>query len=296
MPPGALVGGDAQDRGGGAEAGDHAHGLAGDGADRDGFRVQIDGHAADGVGDRVHGVLDGELRLAEAALVVDVALGLLGDAGHGLQRQLRILARGGLAGEHDGAAAVVDGVGHVGGLGAGGAGLVNHGFQHLGGGDHALAQHAALGDQLLLNGWQLLEGNLHAHVAATDHDAGAGLTDFVDVLDAGAVFDLGDQLDAVRARLVQDGLDVQQILLAGDEGAGDEVHAVLDAEENVAPVLIAQVGLGQQLAGEVHALAVGELAAVDDGADHVLVRDLLHPEGQQAVAHQDRVAGNHALR
>ena len=296
MPPAAHVRGDAQDRRRRAEAGHHAHGPAGYGAHGDGLCMQVDGHAAHAVRDGVHGVLNGEFRLAEALFIVDVLLGLLGDAGHGLKREYGIFARGRLAGEHDGTGAVVDGVGHVGGLRAGGPGIVNHGFQHLCRGDHPLAQHAALCDQLFLDGGEVFKGDLHAHVAAADHDAGAGLADLVDVLDAGAVFDLGDQLDAVRARLVQDGLDVQQILLAGDEGAGDEVHAVFDAEEDVAPVLLTEIGLGEQLSGEVHALAVGELAAVDDGADHILVRDLLHLEGQQAVAHQDRVAGNHALR
>ena len=295
MPPAAHVRGDAQDRRRRAEAGHHAHGPAGYGAHGDGLCMQVDGHAAHAVRDGVHGVLNGEFRLAEALFIVDVLLGLLGDAGHGLKREYGIFARGRLAGEHDGTGAVVDGVGHVGGLRAGGPGIVNHGFQHLCRGDHPLAQHAALCDQLFLDGGEVFKGDLHAHVAAADHDAGAGLTDFLDVLNARAVFNLGDQFHAIAASLVQYGLNVQQILLAGDEGAGDEIHAVLHAEEDVLPILLAHIGLREELSGKVHALAVGEHAAVDHRAVDVRVRHGFHPEGQQAVVHQYHIARLHAL-
>ena len=45
---------------------------------------------------------------------------------------------------------VKDGVGHVGGFGAGGPGILDHGIQHLGGGDHLLAGQVGFFNQLLL--------------------------------------------------------------------------------------------------------------------------------------------------
>ena len=124
---------------------------------------------------------------------------------------------------HDGAGAVVDGVGHVGNLRAGGAHVVDHAFEHLRGGDDALAQHAALGDELFLYLRQFLEGYLHAHVAAADHDAVAGFTDLLDVVNAGAVFQLGDDVDVLGAQFVEPGVNGLEVFAAGDKGTGDEV-------------------------------------------------------------------------
>ena len=72
------------------------------------------------------------------ALGEDVLLGGLDDAAHGLHGLDGVLADAGLAGEHDRVGAVHDGVGDVGGLGAGGAGVVDHRVEHLGGDDDRL--------------------------------------------------------------------------------------------------------------------------------------------------------------
>ena len=61
------------------------------------------------------------------------------DAGHHLDGFDRILAGRAFGGEHDGVAAVVDGIGHVAGFGARGARILDHGFQHLRRRDDGLA-------------------------------------------------------------------------------------------------------------------------------------------------------------
>ena len=290
LVPRPLVGGEAEDVGRRAEARDHAHGQAAQRGDHDGLRVEVDGHGAGRVGDRVDAVVDLKGPGLEQALVVDVPLGLLGDLAHDAHGVHRVPARGGLAREHDGAGPVVDGVGHVADLGAGGAGVGDHALEHLGCGDDALAAHAADGDQMLLDGGQLGKRHLHAEVAAGHHDALAGGADLVDVVHAGLVLDLGDDVDVPAAVVLQEGLEVDQVLLAGDEGGGHEVHAVADAEEQVGPVLLGHVGLTHDLAGEAHALAVGEHAAREHGAADLGVLDGADLEDHEAVVDEDFVA------
>ena len=62
--------------------------------------------------------------------------GLADDAVHHLHGFDRVSSRSGFGGEHQRVAAVEDGVGDVGGLGAGGARILRHGFEHLRCGDH----------------------------------------------------------------------------------------------------------------------------------------------------------------
>ena len=133
---------------------------------------------------------------------MDVLLCLLGDGRHGLDRLHGVFTSRCFAGEHDGARAVVDGVCNVGNFRACGAGVLNHGLEHLGRSDDARTEQAAGRDELLLDGGQLCERNLHAEVAARDHDALAHAADVFNVVNARAVLDLRDDVDrtaAVRA-------------------------------------------------------------------------------------------------
>ena len=180
LTPGLLVCREADDVDRSAEPRDHAGGHAGERVGDDRLCLEVDRHAAGRVGERVRLILDHELILAEAADVIDAVLGRLRDAGHGLDRKYRILAGSRLAGEHDRAGAVVDRVRDVGGLGAGRARAVDHGFKHLGGGDDALAEETAAGNKILLHRRQPVKRHLDAHVAAGDHDAFAVLADLFD--------------------------------------------------------------------------------------------------------------------
>ena len=103
----------------------------------------------------------------------------------------------GLAREHHCIGAVDDGVGHVAGLGAGGPGCLDHRLEHLRGHDAGLAGHQRRANQVLLRERHLLEGQLHAEVAARDHDAVGDLEDLIDVLERRLCLDLGHDADVV---------------------------------------------------------------------------------------------------
>ena len=236
-----------------------------------------------------------DLHPAQAVnLVVDIRLGALGDLGHGAQGLHGVGAGSGLARQHDGRGAVIDGVGHVRDLGAGGAGVADHAVQHLGGGDNGLAVGEGPVDDGLLDAGQLREIDFNAQVAAGHHDGVGGSQDAVDVLDALGVLDLGDDPD-LGVIHVQQVADLIDILCGAHKGSGDQVKALLDAEDDVVPVPLAHIGHGQVDAGNVDALLVLDLAAVQDGAGDIGIGDF--PDGQldQAVVQHDGAAGGHIV-
>ena len=300
---GLLVVGGADDDGARAERGDGVSGRArlGDGDDALGAEVGRGG--AGGVGDGVGLALALHVHLLElvagdaAAVIVDLGLGVGGDERHGADGLDRVLADRGLAREHDGRGAVKDGVCHVGDLGAGGARVFGHGVEHLGGGDDALALGDGHLDQVLLDLGQLVVGHLDAEVAARDHEARALGEDLADVVDALHVLDLGDDLHVLLAVLLEDVLDVEDVLLGAGKGGGDEVDALLQAEDDVGAVLVRDEGHVELDAGDVDGLAVGERAGVERAADDVgAVLDLLHLEGDEAVVDEDAGAGLYVVR
>lgn len=73
-----------------------------------------------------------------------VVLGVLDDAGHRAHRREGVLADAGLPREHQRVGTVEDGVRGIRGLGAGGAGVVDHRLEHLGGDDDGLARRRAI--------------------------------------------------------------------------------------------------------------------------------------------------------
>ena len=121
--------------------------------------------------DRVVLVVGLRAALREPAAVGQLALGRLGYRGHHLNGQHRVAANGRLLGEHHGIGAVEDRVGHVGDLGARGAGRVDHRLEHLGGRDRRLGPPARECEQPLLDERHLLDRQLDPEVAAGDHDA-----------------------------------------------------------------------------------------------------------------------------
>ena len=148
-------------------------------------------------------VIQVEIGVAEPFFVGNIRFCPDGDAAHSLNRLHRILSRGGLAGEHDGAGTVVNSVGHIGNFGSSGTGFGGHGLQHFRGGDDKLAPFQAELDELLLDRGQLFIRNLHTQVPTGHHDAVAVVQNGVGVVHTGAVFDLGDDVDLLPAVLIQ---------------------------------------------------------------------------------------------
>lgn len=224
------------------------------------------------------------------ALGEDVFLGGFDDAGHGADGFDGVFADAGFAGEHDGVGAVDDGVGDVGGFCAGGAGVVDHRVEHLGGDDDGFG--VALGefDGALLDDGDLFEGHFDAEVAAGDHDAVEGGDDVVDVVDGLGLFDLGDDGEA-SAFFVHDAVDVFDVAAAADEGEGDDVGAGAQRPAEVVDVFFGEGGDGDGDAGEVEALVVGDHAAFDDGGVDAGAVDVGDFEGDAAVVDEDAFAG-----
>ena len=242
------------------------------------------------MGNGVYGVADGELRLPEAAGVIDILLCILHDPCHGLHCLHRVFACGGLPGEHYGAGTVIYSIGHIGDLRPGGPCVIDHGLQHLRGGDGALAHAAAGIDELLLDGRQLLEGYLHTQIATGHHDAVTDLADLLQVVDTRLVFDFGDNADGFAGMLGQEFLHIQDILLAGDKGAGHVVHPIFHPQQQIRLVLLTEIDLTHNLIGKAHALIVGKGTSHHYPTSGLRIRQLLHSKDHEAVVEQDPVS------
>ena len=166
--------------------------------------------------------------------VVEAEVGLLGDPRHRGDDPDGVEADGRLRGEHDGAGSVEDGVRHVGRLGAGRHRRLDHGLQHLRGGDGGATAGDAAPDDVLLQMWQVLDRELDAQVAPRHHDGVGGVDDRIDVLHGGSRLDLGDQQRSARRCRRCPGLRRSSGPRTNDNA--DEVHARLDEGLGVAEV------------------------------------------------------------
>ena len=180
---------------------------------------------------------------------------------HHLDSLTRVVTLCGLTGQHDTVSTVQNGVGNVGDLSTGGAGVVGHGLEHLSGADDGLALDVALGDHHLLGDEHLGGGDLDTEVTTGNHDTIGGLQNLVKVVDTLLVLDLGDDLNllALLAENITNALDVTA---TADERSEDHVNVVLDTELQVADVLLGQSGQVNVGAGQVDTLARGDVSVV----------------------------------
>ena len=72
-----------------------------------------------------------------------------------------------------------------------GVGLLDHGFQHLGRGDHESAFAPRAADDRFLNARHPLQRNLHAQIAARHHHAVGHVENGLDIVPAFGLLDLG---------------------------------------------------------------------------------------------------------
>ena len=79
------------------------------------------------------------------------------------------------------------------------------------------------------------------------------------------------------------------VLAVRDERCGDEVDVVLDAEEQVALVLLAEKILLQHHSGEIHAFVVAHHSPEKHRADGAVALDMIDREDQLSVGDQDPV-------
>jgi hypothetical protein len=168
--------------------------------------------------------------------------------------------------------------------------VADHGFEHLGGDDDGLGPLPGEFDGALLHFGDLLEGHLHAEVAAGDHDEVERGDDLVQVLDGLGLLDLGDD-GQVHVFFVHDLVDAADVVGGAHEGEGDHVDADAEGPAEVVFVFLAEGGDADGDAGETDALVIGDAAADLDAAGDVGVGDVGDGELHVAIVDEQRVAG-----
>ncbi len=204
-------------------------------------------------------------------------------------RRDRILPGGRLAREHQGVGAVEDGVGDVGGLGAGGPRVGHHRLEHLGGHDHRLAVTPAHGDDLLLPHRNLVQRHLDPEISARHHH-GVGLAHgLVEAAHHPRALELGDQRQ-IAAGLAHHAAHRLEVAGSADEAHRQEVGPFGDGEGDIGAVLVAdrkrQVGVG-----EVDALAGRDRPAVEHPRPHLARAARRDLELDHSVVDQEPLAG-----
>ena len=137
------------------------------------------------------GRLCGRFRGLDELPIVGIGIDLPQDPVHHLNGFDRILARGRFRRQHHGIRAVIDRRRDVGGLRTRGHGRTDHRFQHLRGDDHRLPQPPAGAHDAALDRRHLFRRQLHAQVAARDHDGIRFFDDLVEMLDRRGLLELG---------------------------------------------------------------------------------------------------------
>ena len=141
-------------------------------------------------------------------------------------------------------------------------------------------------DDVLLNGGDLSEVDLHPEISACHHDPVGRRQDRIQIVHALPVLQLSDDADP-GTMLVQDPADLQNVLCTAHKTGCDKVKAIFDAEQDVFPVLLAHIGQGKGDAGNVDPLAVFDDAAVLHLADHIGASDPCHPHTDQPIVQQN---------
>ena len=87
---------------------------------------------------------------------------------------------------------------------------------------------------------------------------------------------------------LQDAAHCQDILLTSDEGSRQDVVSHLNAEQDILPVHLADIGHGQNRPWHVDPLVVGDKTAIHHMADNLLPLNLFHRHLNQPVINENR--------
>ena len=123
-------------------------------------------------------------------------------------------------------------------------------------------------DDHLLGDRHLVDGDFYAEVASGDHDAIHSGDDLVDIADGFVLFDFSDDADFGAACLA-DAAQNGHIAGGANEGGGDPIHFLGDAEAEIFEVFVGDRSDGERDAGGVDAFVAAERAADDDLADQL---------------------------
>src|ERR1019366_2365245 len=125
----------------------------------------------------------------------EIIFGDLGDVGHRVDGDDGKFSDAGFTAEHDGVGTVENSVGDIADFGARRGALLDHALEHLRGDDDRLTGALAAADEVLLDDGNQRHVHLDPQIAARDHEAVAGVDDFVDVIDSLGFLNLGDEMD-----------------------------------------------------------------------------------------------------
>ena len=283
----------------GAELGNLAGSGASLGGNNDGLGVDVNGglHSRGGNGLRGGKVtVTAESRVTDGlvkSIEVDGALGLAAGTGHDGNGSLGVLTVGGLAGKHHAVSTVKDSVGNIRALSTGGAGVLDHRLEHLGGSDDGLASNVGLTDHVLLGEENLLGRDLHTKITTGNHDTISSGKDLGIVLKTLEVLDLANDLD-VTILLTEDLADLVNIGGLADKRGGDEIDLVLAAPVlDVVDVLIGKGGKVDDDAGQVHVLTLADLSIVVNASLDLTGSLVAGKDGkdERSVGDEDLLAG-----
>ncbi|GBE58879.1 hypothetical protein BOVATA_003720 [Babesia ovata] len=293
-----LLGGESDHGAGGFAARNVVGQATVSGEAEDGSCLDLHGDQSGGAGKSLllrEGFARGGNGVGELLAAGDTVFGLEAELGHDLDTVHRVLAAGGFARKHDTVSTVQNSVDDIGRLSPGRPGVVDHGLEHLGGGDDGLGGFVALPDHVFLRDADLLDRDFHTEVTPGNHDTIGFGEDGVEVAQTLHVLDLGDDLD-VLAGFAQHAPALFDVVSGLSEGQGDEVEVVGDGELlDVVDVLLAEDGKVNLDTGEVHVLLLADGGVVENLDDDV-VAELLHDlTGEATVGNEDPAANLHGL-
>ena len=162
-----------------------------------------------------------------------------------------------------------------------------HRVQHLGCRDHRLRRAVRRADDLLLDVRHLVSRHLHAQVATRHHHAVGRFDDVLEVLHRLGAFDLRDQAHALAAVLVEETPQLAHALGVAHERGRYEVDILIDAEDEVGPILVGHHGQRHAGAGDVDGLALAQQPAVAHGEHEGTALPQLHGTSARKRARAD---------
>ena len=268
-------------------------GVAALGKDGDHFHLQAIGRVGHRFGD---GFGDADFGLASAALFPPGhrRFSLLDDAAHHRHHFPRIASGGGFRREHQRVGSVEDGVGYVTGFCACGPRVVDHGLQHLRGGNHRQPAAVSHLDDALLRHRNFFRRHFHSQVAPRHHHPVSHRQDFFQVFERFGLFDFG-QHGRVVAQASDQPLEPAHVGSRPHEGLRHVVHPVRQRKLQMFLVARGERSDAELHTRKVHSLALAQFASIHHPAEQLLPALSLHPQLDQTVGQQDAVAGMEIL-
>ncbi|VFS75162.1 Uncharacterised protein [Kluyvera cryocrescens] len=132
--------------------------------------------------------------------------------------------------------------------------------------------------------------DFNAHIATSNHDAVRRFEDFVEVVQAFLVFDLGDDLDVFAAVGFQVLTDLNHVRTFTDKGRSNEVNALLATEDQILFVFLSQSWQRNRNAWQVNAFVFAQVTVVQHFTDNFVTFDSGNFHADQTIVNQNGVA------